>query len=284
MSDFALSHYTVAVQELDEGARTYGQLLGLERGTGGRNEDIGLEWLAMGFAGECSLLLVAPLDEISVLHTEMEKRVREHNPYGEGFYASTWHAGDPMALAKWFASETRTPGPETSDTGETDGDIQLDPRGTHGLSMMLARQPEIPQRPVWPSHIAIAVANLKTAEETFVRGLGLDVERRFEADYGDFKASALYTDGREVLALMAGRSETSAVARRMRSMASAKNPLGEGFYLASWAASDPVALAERVQRAGGLVAWQQWSFFIHPRSTHGIHMRIYPAASHHTDD
>ena len=145
--------------------------------------------------------------------------------------------------------------------------MRLDRRATHGLQVTLARLPEPPPRPelpLWPSHVAIAVADLDAAEATFAGGLGLDVERRFEADYGDFAASALYTGGREVLALMAGRTETSAVSRRMRGMTSEANPLGEGFYLASWAASDPAALAARVERAGGLVAWQQRSFFIHP--------------------
>ncbi len=287
MSGFALGHYAVAVHDLDEAAATYGRLLGLERGESGRDEDGGLAWLALGFAGERSLLLVTPLGEASALHAEMARRARERNPHGEGVHSSTWHASDPAALARRFAEHTAS---TAVDLGAPDGEagaaggagaVRLDRRATHGLQVTLARLPEPPPRPelpLWPSHVAIAVADLDAAEATFAGGLGLDVERRFEADYGDFAASALYTGGREVLALMAGRTETSAVSRRMRGMTSEANPLGEGFYLASWAASDPAALAARVERAGGLVAWQQRSFFIHPRSTHGVHMRVYPAA------
>lgn len=281
MSDFALGYYAVAVHDLDEGAATYGGLLGLDRGERGRDESAGLEWLALGFAGERSLLLVTPLRETSALHAEMARRARERNPHGEGVHASTWHADDPAALARRFEERA---GRASIEAELPDGAVQLDVHATHGLPMTLARLPEPPARPVWPSHIAIAVHDLDAAEASFAGGLGLDAERRFEADYGDFAASALYTDGREVLALMTGRSETSAVTRRMRGMASDENPLGEGFYLASWAARDPEALAARIERAGGLVARQQWSFFIHPRSAHGVHMRIYPADGHPDDD
>ena len=235
-------------------------------------------------------------NEASALHAEMAHSARERNPHGEGFHASTWHAGDPVALARRFAERAASaagdaeapdagaPDAGAADAGEAAGAVRLDVRATHGLSMTLARLPEPPPRPVWPSHVAVAVADLDAAEATFARGLDLDVERRFEGDYGDFAASALYTGGREVLALMAGRSKTSAVSRRMRGMASEQNPLGEGLYLASWAARDPAALATRIERAGGLVARQQWSFFIHPRSTHGVHMRVYPAAGRPNDD
>jgi catechol 2,3-dioxygenase-like lactoylglutathione lyase family enzyme len=291
VSDFALHHYAVAVHDLDEGAATYARLLGLERGERGHDEDAGIEWLALSFAGERSLLLVTPRSEASALHAEMARRAGERNPHGEGFHASTWHAGDPAALARRFAERTaravgdaEAPDAGALDAREAGGAVRLDVRATHGLPMTLARLPEPPTRPVWPSHVAVAVADLDAAEATFARGLDLDVERRFEGDYGDFAASALYTEGREVLALMAGRSQTSAVARRMRGMASEANPLGEGLYLASWAARDPAALATRIERAGGLVARQQWSFFIHPRSTHGVHMRVYPAAGRPNDD
>jgi len=281
VSDFALGHYAVAVHDLDEGASTYERLLGLERGQRGRDDGAGLEWLALGFAGERSLLLVTPLSEASALHAEMARRARERNPHGEGVHASTWHTSDPAALARRFEERA---GRASIEAELPDGAVRLDPRATHGLPMGLARLPEPPDRPLSPSHIAIAVDNLDDAEASFAGGLGLDIERRFEGDYGDFAGSALYTEGREVLALMAGRSETSAVSRRMLGMASEENPLGEGFYLASWAAHDAEALATRVERAGGLVARQQWSFFIHPRSTHGVHMRIYPANGHPDDD
>lgn len=281
MSDFAFGYYAVAVHDLDEGAATYGRLLGLERGERGRDEGAGIEWLALGFAGERSLLLVTPLSETSALHAEMARRARERNPHGEGAHASTWHTGDPAALARRFEERAG----RTSIKAELpNGAMQLDVRATHGLPMTLARLPEPPERPVWPSHIAIAVHDLDAAEASFAGGLGLDIERRFEGDYGDFAASALYTDGREVLALMTGRSETSAVSRRMAGMVNEENPLGEGLYLASWAARDPEALAARIERAGGLVARQQWSFFVHPRSTHGVHMRIYPADGHPNDE
>lgn len=274
MSSFELHHYAVAVHDLDEAASTYRRLLGFEAGERGHDEASGLAWLALGFAGERSLLLVAPAGDASTLHAEMMHRAGERNPHGEGFHASTWHADDPALLARNFAERT---GRAAIDAELADGSVRLDAGATHGLSMTLARLPESQQRHVWPSHIAIAVHDLDTAESTFARGLVLDVERRFEADYGDFAASALYTRGREVMALMTGRSETSAVSRRMRGMVTAENPRGEGFYLASWAARDPAALRDRIERAGGLVARQHYSFFIHPRSTHGVHMRIYPA-------
>ncbi len=287
MSDFALHHYAVAVHDLDEAAATYGRLLALERGERGNDDAEGIAWLALGFAGERSLLLVTPTSETSALNAEMKRRGRERNPHGEGFAsayrdASTWHSGDPTALGRRFAKRTggsaAVPAAgHAASEGEASDATRLDPGATHGVPMTLARLPEPPVRPVWPSHLAIAVADLDGAETTFAGGLGLDVERRFEGDYGDFAASALYTGGREVLALMSARSPTSAVARRMHGMAHQANPLGEGFYLASWAARDPDALATRIERAGGLVARQRWSFFIHPRSAHGVHMRIYPA-------
>ena len=276
MSGFGLHHYAVAVRDLDEAAGTYRRLLGLEVGERGRDEGALLSWLALGFAGERSLVLASPESEESPLHAEMRGRARERNPHGEGLRRSAWHADDPPALARRFAART----------GWADGDLELegpavrlDPRRTHGLPMILAELPATGPRPVWPSHVAVAVADLAAAEATFAGGFGLEPERRFEADYGDFAASALYRDGREVLALMTGRSETSAVSRRMRGMITPENPRGEGFYLASWAARDPEVLCDRVERAGGLVARQHHSFFIHPRSTHGVHMRIYAAGA-----
>ena len=182
--------------------------------------------------------------------------------------------GPPPAPARRSAERT---GRAAGDLELQGGAVRFDPRWTHGLPMILATLPAAGPRPVWPSHVAVAVADLAAAEATFAGGFGLVAERRFEADYGDFAASALYRGGREVLALMTGRSETSAVSRRMRGMITPENPRGEGFYLASWSARDPSGLSERVERAGGLVARQHHSFFIHPRSTHGVHMRIYPA-------
>lgn len=274
MSGFGLHHYAVAVRDLDEAAGTYGRLLGLEIAERGRDEAASLSWLALGFAGERSLVLASPESEDSPLHAEMMLRARERNPRGEGFRRSAWHADDPPALARRFSERT---GRAAGDLEVAGGAVRLDPRWTHGLAMILARLPAPGPRPVWPSHIAVAVSDLAAAEETFAGGFGLTPERRFEADYGDFAASALYRGGREVIALMTGRSEASAVSRRMRGMTTPGNPRGEGFYLASWAARDPSALRDRIERAGGLVARQHHSFFIHPRSTHGVHMRIYPA-------
>ncbi|MYH40491.1 MAG: VOC family protein [Chloroflexi bacterium] len=274
MSGFGLHHYAVSVRDLDEAAATYGRLLGLEPGERGRDEAASLSWLALGFAGERSLVLASPESEASPLHAEMMLRARERNPHGEGFRRSAWHADDPPALARRFTERT---GRAAGDLEVQAGSVRLDPGWTHGLPMILASLPEPGPRPVWPSHIAVAVSDLAAAEATFAGGFGLTPRRRFEADYGDFAASALYRGAREVLALMTGRSEGSAVSRRMRGMTAPDNPRGEGFYLASWAARDPSALSERVERAGGLVARQQHSFFIHPRSTHGVHMRIYPA-------
>ncbi|MCY4640206.1 MAG: VOC family protein [Chloroflexi bacterium] len=274
MSGFGLHHYAVAVRDLDEAAQTYRRLLGLEVGERGRGEGASLSWLALGFAGERSLVLASPESEESPLHAEMMGRAHERNPHGEGLRRSAWHADDPPALARRFAERT---GRAAGDLELQGGAVRFDPRWTHGLPMILATLPAAGPRPVWPSHVAVAVADLAAAEATFAGGFGLVAERRFEADYGDFAASALYRGGREVLALMTGRSETSAVSRRMRGMITPENPRGEGFYLASWAARDPSGLSERVERAGGLVARQHHSFFIHPRSTHGVHMRIYPA-------
>ncbi len=274
MSGFGLHHYAVAVRDLDEAAATYGRLLGLEVGERGGGGDSSLSWLALGFAGERSLVLASPDNEESPLHVEMRSRARERNPHGEGFRRSAWHADDPTALARRFAARTGRAPEELDVEGSA---VRLDPRWTHGLPMILANLPEPEPRPAWPSHVAVAVADLDAAEVTFAGGFGLQPERRFEADYGDFAASALYRGGREVLALMTGRSEASAVSRRMRGMIAPENPRGEGFYLASWAARDTAMLCDRVERAGGLVARQHHSFFIHPRSTHGVHMRIYPA-------
>jgi extradiol dioxygenase family protein len=268
----SLHHYAVAVRDLDEAAETYHRLFGMEAGERGRDSASDFDWIQLGYAGERTLLLVRAASEMSDVHRVMRERAHEKNPHGEGFYASMWHADDPAALARRVAAHGGHV--RTASTSEV---FCVQPSSTHGVPIALARHEGPSERPLWPSHLAVAVRDLDEAEQTFSQCFGLERAgwERYELDYGSFISSHLFIGATERLALMAPRSETSAVARRMKAMATPDNPRGEGVYLTSWAARDPSAIAERIRAAGGLVAGRASTFYVHPRSTHGVHMRVF---------
>ncbi len=276
MPRFMLSHYAVAVHDLDEAVETYGRLFGLQDQGRGEQEWGGFASAELGYAGERTLLLMAPTRDDTNLMRMMKLRANERNPHGEGVQLVVCQADDPPAVAKGIEEA----GGRTVPSNEPGGMFLVHPLSTH--CVLWEVQPSRPaaegERPLRLSHMGIAVHDVDAAEATYARLFGMgSTSPRWESEDGNFIASPWGIDGRQWLTIIQPKPGPGTVERHMARNRDEQNPHGEGVFMSIWGASDPHALAERVQAEGGRIiptGDPGGRFFVHPLSTHGVFMEI----------
>ena len=274
--DLKLSHYAIAVHDLDAAVETYKKFFGLKEAGQIHNEWGGFDAVELGYSGERTLLLMSPTDPNNNISKQMKLRSTNANPHGEGFHVAVFQSDDPRAAGQ----EVEKNGAKVIDSG-TDY-IIVHPMATHFVlwEIQPTRQPHDPGIDFKFSHIGIAVNDLEAAIKTYTSIFPLVQEPAIWAsEEGKFKVAPVSLDGRQVTTLIEPQADDAPVKRLMQSRTDEFNPHGEGFYMAIWTSKDPAALAEKVSNAGGKViptGDPSGRFLIHPSSTHGILMEIAP--------
>ncbi len=277
MSKLMLSHYALAVHDLDEAIDTYGRLFGLQDQGRGAQEWGGFASAELGYAGERALLLMSPTRDDTNLTRMMKLRANKQNPHGEGVQLVVCQSDDPGVIAK----EIEEAGGRVVPSNDQGGMFLVHPLSTHYVLWEV--QPTRPpptgsERPLRLSHMGIAVRDRDEVEATYARLFGMSATSpRWESEEGNFMASPWGRDGRQWLTIIQPKPGPGTVERHMKRNRDEQNPNGEGVFMSIWAATDPPALAERVQAAGGRIiptGDPGGRFFVHPLSTHGVFMEI----------
>ena len=275
-----LSHYAIAVHDLDQAVSDYERLFGMRVGERGNNPWGHFRWAQMGWAGEQAIQLIQPESDDTHVTRVMRARASERNPHGEGYYISVWRTPDPVALAAHIEST----GGRVIDRGDGSGVHWVHPSTAHGAFMEIvpAKAPGPEGTPLRISHLGVAVADLDEAEETFRRRFGwIRPSDRWVLESGDFEASSIFAGEVQAMTLMHPRTAESPIAAEMRRRADEKNPRGEGPHISVWTSPDTTALAERIEAGGGrVIRTSGWpdagSMLIPPSVTHGMLMEVTP--------
>ncbi len=94
-------HYTVAVNDLDQAVKSYGERFGMQP-TGARafNRIGNFDFVPVGYEGQTVLHLIQPANDESPIRRLMKERVNPLNPHGEGIYLLAFETEDVEAFAK----------------------------------------------------------------------------------------------------------------------------------------------------------------------------------------
>mgnify|MGYP001218367685 FL=1 len=90
--DLKLSHYAIAVHDLDAAVETYKNFFGLKEAGQIHNEWGGFDAVELGYSGERTLLLMSPTDPSNNISKQMKLRSTKANPHGEGFHVAVFRS------------------------------------------------------------------------------------------------------------------------------------------------------------------------------------------------
>jgi len=274
--DIKLSHYAIAVKDLDNAAANYNKLFGLEVSGKMHNEWGGFDAVELGFSGERTLLLMSPTDESNNVSQQMKLRSTETNPSGDGFHVAVFQSDDPRASAKYVEQQ----GGRVIDSGMDTGMHIVHPMSAHFVlwEIQPTRPAADPAIDLKFSHIGISVNDLESSIETYSKLFSMVQEPEiWSSEEGKFKTAPMSLNSRQAITLLQPQSDEAPMLRLMRARADEFNPHGEGFYMAIWTSKDPIAVGKKVQDAGGRViddGTKTGRVLIHPSSTNGILMEI----------
>jgi catechol 2,3-dioxygenase-like lactoylglutathione lyase family enzyme len=264
----------VAVADLDAAAAAYRRVLRLAAGDSGRDDEEGARWIELGAAGEGAVRLMEPTGD-GPLARAMEHRADERNPRGEGYYLSVWRTPEIEAVTAVLGASG------AAIEEHSGGRLRPDPLAAHGVRFEIAPEQDDPREapldaPYALSHIGLAVRDRDRAIATFHRLLGTEtVSELHRQPFGDLEWQRVGRGGRRMFTLLTPATPGSALVPRMDRRAGREHPEGEGVHVVVFGVPDLAAGAAAASAAGAsVVRGDEGTYWIHPRSLHGLYVEV----------
>ena len=161
------------------------------------------------------------------------------------------------------------------------GRLRPDPFAAHGVRFEIAPELDVPcevplDAPYALSHIGLAVRDRDRAIDTFHQLLGTEtVSELHRQPFGDLEWQRVGRGGRRMFTLLTPATLESALVPRMDRRAGREHPEGEGVHVVVFGVPDLAEGAAAAVAAGASVVGSGGgTYWIHPRSLHGLYVEV----------